>query len=383
MTNKAESALLDQVKHTSRYIADKISEQGPISFSEFMQDALYAPQLGYYRNGLIKFGEEGDFITAPQISPLFGCCVAKQCQQVLQNLGHGSILEIGAGNGILAKSILTELAKQKTLPEHYFILELSADLQQRQRELLADSPELLARVQWLTELPTTFSGVIIANEVVDAMPVHKFKIDHNQSLQEYFVDWEQDHFLWQLQPPTKALKNIYKTIQTPPLSAGYVSEINSLIPGWLDNLASSLREGLILLIDYGFPEHEYYHMDRSTGTLMCHFHHQAHADPLLNVGVQDITAHVNFTQVANCAQASNLTLAGYTHQAGFLINCGITELMLKAGGLSYFHQAQQVKQLTLPSEMGELFKAIALTRKLDCELLGFRDFDLRAQLFGA
>lgn len=352
-------------------ITAEIAAQGPISFARYMQLALYAPGQGYYSGGAEKFGVQGDFVTAPEISPLFSRCVARQCEQVLRDCPGGDILELGAGSGAMALEIMKTLEKAQQLPHHYFILELSAELQQRQQQLFqTQAPHLLHKIQWLSTLPSQpISGVIVANEVMDAMPVHKFKIENG--VKEFFVDYRQHQLMWHLdKPSTPELTSRVQAVEMP-LAEGYESEINLQLPAWITSLATSLQKGLILLIDYGFPRHEYYHPDRWMGTLMCHYQHHAHDNPLLLTGIQDITAHVDFTTVAEAAVAANLQVSGFTNQAAFLLNAGIVEWSSAEDPLTQYQLAQAIKRLTLPSEMGELFKVIALTKQYSENLLGF------------
>jgi len=355
----------------TQLIKTKIATTGPIPFAEFMRLALYAPGLGYYSAGLQKFGKQGDFITAPEISPLFSQCIAKQCQQVLTLIGDGDIVEFGAGSGSMAAEILQSLQKNHTLPKHYYIIELSAELKQRQhKQLKTTLPDLINRVVWLDQLPQQdFRGIILANEVLDAMPVHKFK--YERGLKEYYVDWQQGNFVWQLQPADAQLTTAVHHLNIQ-FNHAYNSEINLMLKPWISSLANVLSQGIILLIDYGYPRHEYYHPQRSMGTLRCHHQHQASDDPLVNVGEQDITAHVDFTAIAEAAVASELQISGYTNQANFLLSCGLTDLALQQPCDKQFNTAQQMKQLTLPSEMGEIFKVIGLNKRFDDPLLGFR-----------
>lgn len=350
----------------------EIANSGPMPFARYMQLALYAPGLGYYSAGAHKFGAAGDFVTAPEISPLFSRCVAQQCQQVLHDLQDGDILELGAGSGVMALTILQDLAQRNQLPQHYYILEVSADLRDRQQQLFqSQAPELLPTVKWLERLPSEkFTGIILGNEVLDAMAVHKFK--QHDGLKEYYVTVEDEQFSWLLDKPS--VPELIKQVDDLQIdfSENYESEINLLLTPWLSSLADILKQGVILLIDYGFPRREYYHPDRTTGTLMCHYRHHAHTDPFLHPGIQDVTAHVDFTAVAHAAVKNNLTVAGYTHQAGFLLSCGIDTMLPSIDDVTaHYNAAQQVKRLTLPSEMGELFKAIALTRHYDEDLIGF------------
>ena len=354
-----------------------------ISFAEFMQCALYEPGLGYYVSGSRKLGAEGDFITAPEISSSFSQCLALQCQQVFDALDTPSILEFGAGSGIMAADILLTLEKNQQLPQHYYILEVSPDLQERQLQTLqAKCPHLLSLVSWLSELPKAFEGVVLANEVLDAMPVHCFEVQDEKFYEKGVIVLE-DQFTW------KTEKNIVLNVGAAPpcppgfkrattgglpLQDGYSSEICFAIKPWIEALYVSMKRGVVLLIDYGFPEREYYHSERDQGTLMCHYRHHAHTDPFIYLGLQDITAHVDFTAVARAADHCGFSVLGYTNQANFLMSLGIlsnTDNELLNTRQHYSH-AQAIKKLLLPSEMGELFKVIALSKKIEIPLRGFQ-----------
>ncbi len=353
----------------------KIVQCGPIPFVDFMQQALYAPGLGYYSSGLAKWGEAGDFITAPELSPLFSHCLARQCQQVLSSLSAPIILELGAGSGVMAVDLLLMLEQLNALPKAYWILELSAELQSRQRVLFEKrAPHLLPYVQWLTKWPKNpFKGVVIANEVLDAMPVNKFRM--RNTLEEAYVDVAENQFMWHWMQPSTTLEKAVHQLGVK-LARGYESEINLWINSWIKSISGCLLQGLVLLIDYGFPCREYYHPDRSMGTIMCHYQHRAHADPLVAVGLQDITAHVDFTAVAKAAVECGFEVEGYTHQGAFLIDCGIIDSLKNiSDSMDRLNKNNQVKRLILPSDMGELFKVIALTKKFDKDLLGFRTFN--------
>ena len=338
------------------HICHEIQQAGSISFARFMELALYAPGLGYYAAGAHKLGPEGDFVTAPEISPLFSKCVANKCEQVLSQIKNSSILELGAGTGKMASDILAHLSGLNKLPEYYFILEVSADLKKRQQELLKKtSPEFFSKIKWLSALPENFSGVILANEVIDAIPVHRFKIKNNE-LFEIKVDYQNACFAEVYDLPNKELKEAIKDVDLP---ENYESEINLNLPAWIDALAHTLKQGEMVFIDYGFPQHEFYHPQRNRGTLMCHYQHQAHDNPYILVGLQDITAHVNFSQLGHALEAAGCEVLGFDNQANFLIDYGlIDELQAATTPQNHLNLAQQVKILTLPSEMGDLFKVM-------------------------
>lgn len=357
---------------------------GQITFARYMELALYAPGLGYYSAGARKFGAEGDFVTAPEISPLFARCVARQCGQVLRALDGGDMLEAGAGSGALACDVLQELERLDSLPRRYLILELSADLRARQQALVEQRiPHLATRVQWLDALPPAgFRGVIFANELLDAMPAYRFRIEDGGA-SELHVMWRDTGFAWRAGAPSSAEleRRIIALRIAYDLAPGFTGEISLSARAWVQSMAELLEAGLILLVDYGFPRRELYHTQRSQGTLLCHYRHRAHSDPFLYPGLQDITTHVDFTAVAEAAHEAGLHVAGYTTQAHFLIACGLTEMAAGAAdSKAQLLAAQQIKRLTLPDEMGEVFKAIALTRGINTPLLGFTLKDDRARL---
>jgi len=361
---------------------------GWLSFADYMQAVLYTPGMGYYSAGMTKFGESGDFVTAPELSPLFGQTLAQQAAQILAEIPHGSILELGAGSGKLAVDMLQALEQLGQLPIHYDILEVSAELRQRQQITIEQHlPHLAQRVRWLSALPEQFDGLILANEVLDATAAH-LVIWQNGSIFEQGVTWHDQQFIWQPRPLTGGeLLEIAQ--QLPPAQDlevtgdRYLSEISLANRRLIRSLAEPLQQGVMLLIDYGFGEREYYHPQRCQGTLMCHYRHHAHDDPFYLPGLQDITAHVDFTAVAEMAQVTGLQLQGYTTQAHFLINCGITDLLAHAPADqpgSYLPLANQVQRLVSPAEMGELFKVIAFSKSLDLPLQGFRRGDLQRLL---
>jgi SAM-dependent MidA family methyltransferase len=373
---------------------------GWIPFEQYMRLALYTPGLGYYSGGAAKFGQEGDFVTAPELSPLFGRAVARQAAQVLEALEAGDILEFGAGTGRLALDLLLELEKIGRLPKQYFILEVSAELQQRQRYLFEKSaPQLLPRIVWLKRLPHRFSGFVLANEVIDAMPVHliawrrtglfergvasgdgDFTLCERSLIKRKGIGGKgkEDEALFEaaqeLNPQIQSSINDQGDGGANEYSSEYISEINLSARHFMHSLGNMLENGLILLIDYGFGQSEYYHPQRNRGTLMCHYRHRVHDDPFYLPGLQDITSHVDFTAIAVAAAKSRLELMGYTTQAHFLINCGITEILAQTppeNMKDYLPLANQLQKLVSPSEMGELFKAIAFGRNISLPLTGF------------
>ena len=379
----------------SRAVKEMIRAQitacgGWISFAHYMRLVLYTPGMGYYSGGAEKIGREGDFVTAPEISALFGGAIARQVAQVLElmeNSGAGAnILEFGAGTGKLALDLLLELEKLDRLPRRYFILEVSADLRQRQRQLLeSGAPHLTSRVAWLENLPDRFCGLMLANEVLDAMPVH-LVVWRGANLFERGVTCRHSHageFEWEDRPLVQG--ELLQAALALGMVAGsggdgreagghYVSEIGLAARHFLPSVAQALQEGAILLIDYGFGRDEYYHPQREQGTLMCHYRHHAHDDPFFLPGLQDITSHVDFTAIADAAASAGLELLGYTSQAHFLINCGIAEILAQSSAgnaKDYLPLSSQVQKLVSPAEMGELFKVIAFGKGVHPSLKGF------------
>lgn len=364
-----------QAEHSARCVAmlrNEIAAAGGwISFARFMELALYAPGLGYYAAGARKFGQAGDFVTAPEISPLFGACVARHIVNTLVATG-GNVFELGPGSGKLACDILLELEKRGALPENYFLLEVSADLRERQHATIATLPAHLARrAVWLDRLPEQFVGAMIANEVLDVIPVHLLAF-HAGIAHERGVCVHDGAFAWRdLAPLSGHLKMLESRVNIG-LSAdsldGYVTEVAPAAEAWVASLAESLARGTILLIDYGFRQSEFYHASRRTGTLMCHYRHYAHTDPFFLPGLQDITAHVDFTAIAEAGIAAGLTLDGYTNQAQFLIESGIAEIMGAmdpADTARYLNMTNAVQRLMSPAEMGEFFKVMGFSKNCD------------------
>lgn len=358
--------------HSAR-VAEFIRERidtagGQISFAEYMHHALYAPGLGYYAAGTTKFGAAGDFVTAPEISPVFGRVLARQCAEVFAALDSPCLLEIGAGSGRLAVDLLRRLAGLDALPERYDILEVSADLRDRQESLLRQElPELADRVMWLGELPATHNGVIIANEVLDALPVERFAI-REDGVAQICVSADGEAFEVSDRTAPKVLADAVAGIEQDlgrALPVGYVSDVCLAAPAWVADLAGTLREGVAFLFDYGVSRREYYSAERSGGWLRCHFRQHAHDDPLILPGIQDLTAWVDFTVVAQAAVDSGLDIAGFTSQAQFLIGGGLDKELAEFAELPIDAQLKlsaEVKLLTLPGEMGEHFKCIGLSR---------------------
>ena len=346
-----------------------------IDFARYMTLTLYAPGLGYYSGGAQKFGLAGDFVTAPEISPLFAQCLAGQVAQVIGET-QGDLLELGAGTGRLALELLLELQRLGSLPTRYQILEVSAHLREVQQATLMAKlpPELYARLEWLDQLPPSFDGVVLGNEVLDALPVHL--VGRGDGFFERGVASDGGALVWADRSDLPAnLRAVVERLPMPEgyFPEGYLTEVCPAATGLLASLAQMLRSGLLLFVDYGFPRREYYHPQRDHGTLMCHYRHHAHGDPFLYPGLQDITAHVDFTTIAEAGVANGLRLAGYTTQAQFLINCGITERLARspADTGAYLQLASQAQKLLSPAEMGELFKVLALSKAYDTPLLGF------------
>jgi len=385
----------DALEHSNKLCElihhDIAAQGGWIPFSRFMELALYAPGLGYYTAGARKFGASGDFITAPELSTLFGRTLARQLIEVM-HASSAHILELGAGSGKLALDILTELEKQNALPESYSILEVSADLRERQQALLkAQLPQLFDRVHWLDSLPEAITGAIIGNEVLDALPVHLLRWQTSpatesgkqgaQEILERGVVSIENNFAWQERPLQDAsLNELAQKIQVPD---DYLSEVSPAAQALISSLSERLEKGVLLFIDYGFGASEYYHPQRSSGTLMCHYRHHSHDDPFYLPGLQDITAHVDFSAVAEAAIDHGAEFLGYTSQAYFLLNNGITDLLSEVSPedvRAYAPLAAQLQKLSSPAEMGELFKVIALGKGIEEELSGFTRGDMSRRL---
>jgi SAM-dependent MidA family methyltransferase len=381
-----ERAHVERVRE--RIAAEIDAAGGWIGFRRYMELALYAPGLGYYSAGAHKLGPGGDFTTAPELSRLFGGCIAGQCAEILRALGRGSILEIGAGSGRLAADVLARLDALGCLPERYLVLEISADLRARQRRSIAEAvPHLARRVDWLDAPPdVAFDGIVLANEVLDALPVTRFRWQSGEAgCEELGVVREGLRFEWAARPgsPTLAAECARLARAGGGWDAGYTSEYCEQLEAWAAAVTASHRTGLALWIDYGLPRRHYYFPERRDGTLICHFRQRALADPFLAPGLLDITAWVDFTRLAEASVASGYRLAGYTTQAHFLAGLAIDAEMqhLAANDPTRFARlASEARTLLLPGEMGERFKAMAWLRGMDAELPAFKVQDLRHSL---
>jgi SAM-dependent MidA family methyltransferase len=368
----------EAAEHSRRlaaHIAAAILDEGDwIPFSRFMELALYAQGLGYYAAGSRKFGVEGDFVTAPEISPMFARCLAMQAEQVLKAVG-GDILELGPGSGVLAADLYGELKAAGAAPPRYLLLEVSPELRERQRARIAERfPDDLERFVWLDRLPEKLRGFVVANEVLDVVPFSLVRRTGNGLLERGVILTEAG-FAWDDAPmPDGELKRRAAAV-FPPGEYEYLSEIGLAAEALVRTVAHSLEAGVALFIDYGFPEREYYHPQRSMGTLRCHYRHRFHGDPFFLPGLQDITAHVDFTAMARAGEQGGAEVFGFTTQAYFLISCGLAVLVSEGDPnmtLSRLKATSAVHRLINPSEMGELFKVLALGRGIDAPLLGFQ-----------
>jgi SAM-dependent MidA family methyltransferase len=349
---------------------------GWISFARYMGLALYTPGLGYYAGGSRKFGAEGDFLTAPELTPLFGQALAKQVAQVMR-CSSPVVMEAGAGSGKLAADLLLALDALDCVPEHYQILELSGELQARQRETIhTNAPDLFDRVEWLDALPEKFSGCLIGNELLDAMPTHEIAW-MTEGIKEVGVALDDDgQFIYVERDADAHLADMAQALN---VVAPYRSEIGLACRSWVSEVTRRLHCGAMLLIDYGLPRHEYYHPQRDGGTIRCHYRQRTHDDPFWWPGLSDITAHIDFTAIAEAAHEAGADVAGYTTQATFLMNCGIVDLLSErqkmANPASSARATGALNLLLSPNEMGELFKVIALTKGISEPLIGFAHGD--------
>ena len=366
------------IAHSARVVASihaAIEEAGGwISFARYMDRALYASGLGYYTAGATKLGDAGDFVTAPEMTPLFAHAVARQVGAILAVAPGREIIELGAGSGRLAAGVLDALAARDALPARYAILDPSPDLRERQRATLArEAPAYAERVVWLDALPEAIEGAVVANEVLDALPVHVVARRMGAWL-ERGVSWDEAgaHFTWTDRPADARLAAL-AAARFPP-DGDYISEINPAAEALVEDIGRRMTHGAILVLDYGFPAAEYYHPQRDRGTLMGHYRHRAHDDPFLWPGLSDITAHVDFTAIACAGERAGLAVAGFTTQAAFLLGCGILDELARVGPLdssAYLKAAAPVQRLLSPAEMGELFKVLALAKSDGIEWPGF------------
>lgn len=356
------------------------SAGGWLSCADYMDMALYLPGLGYYTGGAYKFGGAGDFVTAPELTPLFGQALARQIAQILP-AADPVVLEVGAGTGKLAADLLLALALLDALPARYEILELSGELRARQRQTIAAAvPHLVSRVVWLNELPEQFSGCVLANELLDALPTHAVAW-REAGFMERGVTLTDTGFGWAQERPAQGA--LAAAMAALPVAAPFESEVGLAARAWVAEWGRRLQQGVLLLIDYGLPRHELYHPLRKRGTLRCHYQQQMHEDVFWWPGLSDITTHVDFTAVAESGFDAGLEVLGYTNQASFLIDCGIGELLAarqEAGGAQALRAAGAVRILLAPGEMGEPFKAIALGKGIDLPLIGFTRGDRRHTL---
>jgi SAM-dependent MidA family methyltransferase len=360
------------------HVAAAIGEAGGwISFADYMGAVLYAPALGYYSAGASKFGVSGDFVTAPELTPLFGTALAAAVEDAMDRLPDAELIELGPGTGRLACDLLNALEVRKRTPQRYRLLEVSADLAARQRDRLRErAPASLPRVEWIDVLPARWRGMMIANEVLDAVPPHLVARQRGAWFERGVSLVDGRLALADRPLPTGALRDAAKTAF--PADGDYVSEINPAAQALVRSLAERCDSGMLLIIDYGFPATEFYHPQRASGTLVAHYRHRAVHDPLFLPGLCDLSAHVDFSAIARAGVAGGMSVGGYTTQARFLIDCGILDALAGCGDpqtTAYMRQAAAVQKLLSPAEMGELFKVLALARGIDGEIVGFRNGD--------
>lgn len=378
----------DARAHSDRvaaHIREAIAQAGGwIPFARYMELALYAPGLGYYAAGATKLGAAGDFVTAPELTPLFGGALSTQVASVLVATGRREIVELGGGSGRLAADLMNALAARDALPARYAILEPSPDLRERQRTTIArDAGVHAGRVEWLDALPETIDGAVIANEVLDALPIHLLARRGTDWLEEgVFWDASRNAFSWRACPANPRLAAA--AARRFPADGDYLSEINPAAEALVEDIGRRMVGGAVLLIDYGFPATELYHPQRNRGTLMCHYRHRVHQDPFAWPGLTDITAHVDFTAMTAAGERAGLEVAGFAPQAPFLVGCGILEALAKVGvpeSTTYIKAAAGVQKLLSPAEMGELFKVLALAKSTTIGWPGFALVDHRHRLY--
>ena len=383
-----DSAALANRKEVILLLKQAIAENGSrIRFDQFMEIAMFSPGHGYYDSMNKIFGDEGDFTTAPEISSFFGKCIAQQVRQLMADMGPIDLLEFGAGSGILAQTILMELEKYDSLPQNYYIYDISPSLRGRQfTHLKKHVPHLLDKLEWLNDIPEKFNGMIIANEVLDAMPVHRVVFRENGKHEETYVTLKDDQLVFEDGPLSsieiqKEMDNIMQLC--PDIKDGYRSEINLAVKDWAAQVSQSLGKGLVLLIDYGCMRVEYYQPIHHQGKLMCYFQHKAHDEPLLYPGIQDVTCHVDFSLVADTFEEQGLNVAGYTSQAFFLAGCGLEKLYQQLDSSDekkFIEESRNLERLIMPDSMGETFKVIGLTKEINEDLIGFSVSDQKDSL---
>lgn len=377
-------------EHSAR-VVERVREEiaqagGYIAFTRYMEIVLYEPALGYYVAGARRFGDSGDFITGPGLSTLYGAALGRQLQAILQATGAKRIVELGAGSGSLAASILNALARRGVAPDAYSILEVSPDLRERQRATLAtEAPGEAARVDWLDRLPEGIDGVVVMNEVLDAI-APRVLARRGGAWLERGVTWKDGALAWDERRLADSRLRAIADARFP-AEGDYVSEINPAAEALVATLARRLRSGALVIVDYGFPQVEYYHAQRREGTLMGHYRHRSHADPFLWPGLSDLTAHVDFTAIARAAEATGMEVAGFATQASFLLGCGVLDLLAATGApesLVYLREAAAVQKLVSPAEMGELFKVLLLARgAAEWPSLAISDMTHRLQKMGS
>tara|TARA_B100000927_G_scaffold286543_1_gene278184 strand:- start:786 stop:1976 length:1191 start_codon:yes stop_codon:yes gene_type:complete len=368
---------LPPLNHDEKYISDlalseikqKIkSSGGKITFSEFMHHALYAPLLGYYSGKSKKFGESGDFITAAEETGILGRIIAKQCSVILNEIPDAAIIEYGPGSGALAVSILKQLLQMGLKPRAYYMVDVSEDLIERQKNRIStELPEIYDSVIWKSEIPDGFSGIVIGNEVIDSMPFERFMISNKRILQ-FFVGTKEEELVYKLEPANIEIKKYVKRIESQigkSLCEGYISEISFIGRDWINQISLKLNQGMIILLDYGVSRSEYYSDDKNQGWTHCHFKHHKHFEPLIYPGMQDITTWVDFSLISETAKANDMIVDAYLTQAQFIINNGIEDEFLGFESMDIKKQMEltrQIKLLTLPDKMGSNFKCLVMTK---------------------
>ncbi|MCG8324542.1 MAG: SAM-dependent methyltransferase [Thiotrichales bacterium] len=374
--------------HLKKKIIAEIRENdGSIGFDRYMEMALFDPEHGYYTAGLQKFGRDGDFITAPEVSRVFAYCLANQCRQIMDSTDISAIVEFGAGTGRLALDLLSRLQKLNSAPANYLIMETSADLRRRQQDLLQRrDPDHPSTISWPDTLPGgDINAIVIANEVIDCLPFQRV-LAGDAGLLECrvgYADGEFEFVTGELSACSRQFSDNYLGDELANIRRGYVTEIHPRYPPWLNSVVESIQQGVILLFDYGYSGREYYLPERTNGTMLCHYRHRVHADPFRYPGLQDITSSVNFSVLSRVASESGIALLGYTTQAGFLLSCGLDKLqeeLLESREMQRAQLNREIKTLTMPGEMGERFRLLALGKGFSRSLQACQFRDLSCQL---